>query len=846
MTENSQRATLPPINLDMAQSFLNALDPEAEIFTFQTFDDSKAKRRELAHIFNGTLQEFSAELETRNKAGAGIFVTINETDGTGRTIANITRIRAVFQEDDGDGKQLPIDPHIIVQSSEGKFHRYVLVDGPSHEDVDSLDEEFKPIQARMVTDYGSDPAAKDLARVMRLPGFYHFKDPKKPQQVSVIHMSGDIPLPWEQATKVFPPASAPKPEAVEEVDKETGEIYVGEARNSYVHKLTAKYSASMTRMGLGLEAIKAAILAQNNALCRPPLTIEELNATIFKSLERRYYPRDKERAHGEQVELECLEAEMGVEEAALEAAVEVDEARAGNPAVPISDLAAMGEVEYVAIRKQRAKEEGMDVRFLDAMRSRLMREAKVVEKAKGAAAERKKKERRKELRIDDSELSSSFARRHDGLRYIDQWGRWLNWTGSYWRSDQTCNTKELVRVHLERTREKVKEVLEPSELKSLCSHPTVTHVEHLARGRPKYQTLVDDLDQYPELLNTPAGIINLVRGTMRGHRMDDLITMQTTVAPDRKAGCPHWTRFLDTITGNRPELVSYLQRLMGYCLTGSVEEQVFAFFYGSGANGKGTFLNTMQRILGPYSGTARSEVFTEGKFEQHPTDIAGFFGKRLIVSQETEGGRRWAESRMKSLTGGDIVSARFMRQDNFDFAPCFKLVLAGNHKPSLRHVDEAMRRRLRLVPFTVTIPKNRRDRRLQAKLMVEAPSILAWAIDGARAYYESGLDDPRAVMEATSGYFDDEDSIQAFLQEKCSIETGAWEYKKWMYKTWQEFCESRGESPGTDKAFTQRMRNAGFEDKASNGKPLRDMNGMKWAGLKLLELPGHDAYRKGS
>ena len=185
--------------------------------------------------------------------------------------------------------------------------------------------------------------------------------------------------------------------------------------------------------------------------------------------------------------------------------------------------------------------------------------------------------------------------------------------------------------------------------------------------------------------------------------------------------------------------------MVGYCLTGSIRDHALFFLYGTGGNGKGVLLNTCHDILGDYSAIAAMETFTASKADRHPTDLAMLRGARAVIAQETEDGQRWAESRIKALTGGDAISARFMRQDFFTFKPAFKLLIAGNHKPSLRNVDEAVKRRFNLLPFTVTISKDERDPELAEKLKGEWPGILAWAIEGCLEWQRIGLCPPNAV-----------------------------------------------------------------------------------------------------
>ena len=225
--------------------------------------------------------------------------------------------------------------------------------------------------------------------------------------------------------------------------------------------------------------------------------------------------------------------------------------------------------------------------------------------------------------------------------------------------------------------------------------------------------------------------IDLNTGIERPSDPRDYITKIAAVAA-ADPGTPHplWDAFLARVTDNNPELIGFLQRFLGYCMTGETSEHVLLFLYGTGANGKSVFVNTVSGIFGDYAIIAPMELFMASKHERHPTEIAKLRGARLVVAQETEKGRRWDTTKIKSLTSDDKLTGRFMRQDFFDFTPTHKLIITGNHKPSLRTVDEAMRRRLLLVPFTVQIPPGERDPRLAEKLSAEWPAILRWMIDG--------------------------------------------------------------------------------------------------------------------
>ncbi|HUS53275.1 MAG TPA: phage/plasmid primase, P4 family, partial [Thermohalobaculum sp.] len=305
----------------------------------------------------------------------------------------------------------------------------------------------------------------------------------------------------------------------------------------------------------------------------------------------------------------------------------------------------------------------------------------------------------------------------------------------------------------------------PGTATMLASAKSVAAVEKLAKSDRRLAATIDQWDADPWVLNTPDGVVDLKTGTIRPHKPDDYATMITATAPG--GDCPRWRKFLDEITGGDADLAAFLQRLAGYSLTGSTREHSLAFLYGTGANGKSVFLGTLAGMLGAYAKTAPIETFTATMTDRHPTDLAMLRGARLVSAQETEEDRRWAESRIKSLTGGDVIAARFMRQDFFEFTPQFKLVIAGNHKPGLRSIDEAIRRRFHLVPFTVTIPPEKRDPDLAEHLKAEWPAILAWAIEGCLAWQRDGLAPPESVLAATAHYLEGQDAIAAWIDDCC-------------------------------------------------------------------------------
>jgi putative DNA primase/helicase len=223
------------------------------------------------------------------------------------------------------------------------------------------------------------------------------------------------------------------------------------------------------------------------------------------------------------------------------------------------------------------------------------------------------------------------------------------------------------------------------------------------------------------------------------------------------------------------------------------------------------FVNTLAAILGDYATNAAMDTFMESRSDRHPTDLANLMGARLVTAIEVEKGRRWAESRIKSLTGGDKISARFMRQDFFEYKPQFKLLIAGNHKPAIRDVDEAMRRRLHLIPFTVTIPQEKRDKTLPERLLRESDGILRWALEGCLEWQRTGLNPPAVVLSATEEYFESQDAMRRWMEDHCFVHPSVRSTTEDLFSSWKLWAENWGEYPGTLQKFSEEVLKRGFE-----------------------------------
>ena len=406
-------------------------------------------------------------------------------------------------------------------------------------------------------------------------------------------------------------------------------------------------------------------------------------------------------------------------------------------------------------------------------------------------------------------LALAFAERHtDNHRYVAGWNKWFRFDRKRWTVDETRETFSLAR---KLCREAACEINKPERAKAVASAKTRAAVVSLAGEDRRLAATIDQWDADPWLLNTPEGVIDLRSGELRPHAATDYMTKITNVAPDPSCPIPLWLKFLDRVTDRNKGLQAYLARMCGYSLTGVTTEHAMFFLHGDGANGKSVLMNTIIHIVGDYHRTAPIETFTATNNEQHPTELAMLRGARMVTATETEDGRRWAENRIKTLTGGDRIAARFMRQDFFEYSPQFKLVISGNHKPGLRSVDEAIRRRVNLLPFTVTIPEAERDKELTNKLRAEAPGILAWMIAGCLEWQQIGLAPPEVVIEATKAYLEDEDTIKQWVDDVCIVGEDQWASTADLFASWQEWAERHGEYVIPSRRFVQHLVALGFE-----------------------------------
>ena len=430
-----------------------------------------------------------------------------------------------------------------------------------------------------------------------------------------------------------------------------------------------------------------------------------------------------------------------------------------------------------------------------------LREAK---RANGGTKAQAEPEADTELFTEDLLARRLIDKHGDRLRYVEAWGRWLVWDGKRWQDDQT-------RAVIDMTREICREFGQISEKLQarLERASTIEAVERLARSDRRVAVTPDVWDSDPYLLNTPDGVLDFRTGDLRPH--DPALYCRKMTGAGLGDDCPLWRAFLRRITDGDEELERYLQRMAGYALTGLTNEHAFFLLFGHGANGKSVFLSTLAAAWGDYCTTAPADVFLASTGDRHPTELAALHGARLVIASEIEPGRRWNESRLKELTGGDKISARFMRRDFFEFQPAFKLVIASNHKPRIRTVSEAMRRRLHLVPFTVTIPPEERDPMLADRLKAELPGVMSWCLEGAAEWLAGGLRPPEAVQAHTAEYFDAEDRIAEWLQQRCECYPAYATLGADLLADYRQWLEQQGEGSISRTAFYEALATKGFK-----------------------------------
>jgi putative DNA primase/helicase len=435
----------------------------------------------------------------------------------------------------------------------------------------------------------------------------------------------------------------------------------------------------------------------------------------------------------------------------------------------------------------------------------------------------------------DSTNAEKLVREHGSdIRYNAVWKKWLVWNGKYWETDEGD-----IKIHglgLKTIRNIYDGVLLTSDYKERIEIEKFAMKSESMRNRKAMVEAAskitninitnDELDRNQWLLNVRNGTVDVTTGDFKPHDRADFITKIANVDFDPDADCPVWKKFVREIMNYNNELVMFLQTACGWGITANTGEQVMFILFGSGANGKSTFLNTIQTILGDYAAVTQTETFLKQNADKISNDIARLRGTRFVTAAETEQGKRLYEPVIKQITGNDKLTARFLFSEYFSFYPTFKIFMATNHKPNIKGTDYGIWRRIRLIPFTTTVSKEKQDIELESKLLGEAPGILNWLIEGAKRWKRERLVTPEIILKATDEYRGEMDVIGNFIKEVCVEYPASSVRVRELFKAYQEWCAENNEYANTERFFGMRLKEIGF-------KQTRTAEARYWSGITL-------------
>ncbi len=420
------------------------------------------------------------------------------------------------------------------------------------------------------------------------------------------------------------------------------------------------------------------------------------------------------------------------------------------------------------------------------------------------------------------------------IRYCLMWNKFLIWNGTCWEIDKKGKVEEdcvdFVH-HMYRGLRVITDLqLQKDFEKHLIKSESFRRIQALVgllKMSKDIKVSDDELDTDNYLFNVNGITLNLKNGKGFPPEPTNLITKRSKFIYDKDAKCPTWDMFLLQIFNKDTDLIRFVQKAMGYSLSGDVREQCLFILWGTGANGKSTFLNVLQELFGDYACTTGTETFMKKTSEQS-NDLARLKGIRLVTTTEVEQGKALSESLIKQITGGDEITARFLYGEYFSFKPTFKIFMATNHKPKIRGADNGIWRRIKMIPFTVTIPAEQRDKTLTEKLIAENSGILNWLIQGYALWRKEGLNEPEAIRDANEEYRMDMDAVGTFVNDCFDLDASMrWRLPNQMlYQTYIKWCNANNERVMSQKWLTMRMSEKGFKRMVSN-------TGRIWLGLTV-------------
>lgn len=427
----------------------------------------------------------------------------------------------------------------------------------------------------------------------------------------------------------------------------------------------------------------------------------------------------------------------------------------------------------------------------------------------------------------------------DRYRWSTHRGSWMQWTGTVWhRTPDEAVAKQAADELRRHYASQIAATSDKAVLQDLakkvaetCIFARIEGAMSFLRGWPGIMTMPEEWDRDPWLLNVQNGTLDLRSCTLRPHDPADLLTQLAPVDYDQGAEGEHWRRHLETFLPD-PDVQRQVQRDLGLSLVGADLEEMLPLWYGTGGNGKSTTLRVLREILGDYAKMAAPRLLIASKYEHHPTELADLCGCRVLFSVEIGNSARLDEERVKALTGGENVKARFMRQDFFEFRRTWTIVLVCNHKPEIRGTDNGIWRRIRLIPWTVVLPKE--DQRPQEEvvneLLAEAPAVLAWMVEGLRDWQREHHWIADAVRVATEGYRAEQDVLGAFLDDCCELGPRYAVPVGELFEAYTRWCDQSGEEPLGKNAFSKLLGARGLQKgRRSDGQGTRI-----WRGIRLL------------
>ncbi len=637
----------------------------------------------------------------------------------------------------------------VIIGSGGGFHCYWLLDEPFQLATNLTREVATALQARWTTFVKADPAVSDVARVLRVPGTHNQKYSSRPL-VTILFADLDITYTIEALSDLLPAGLA---EAAEALDEPKQALPEREVREILDKALAAK------------------------------------NGRKFGKLWNGDWGEDYNSQSEADIALCCHLA-----------------------------FWTQSETQYIdqlfrRSKLYRAKWDRKDYRKQTIKEALVQVSARYVSPSSAYH------------RTDMGNSKRLIARFGEELRYCFPWGSWLSWDGKRWKRDTLQKVVAYAKATALSIYDEIGSVAGGSDdavalrgdLAKWAARseagPRVREMVKLSESDSKVAVNPEVFDNNPWKLNVANGVLDLKTGDLYRHNKADLITRLSPVTYDPSATCPNWMAFLKLVLGEDVPLIEFMQRVVGYTLTGSVEEEAFFILFGSGQNGKSTFINTLRGLLGDYSIALMPDtLMTAGRSGLSGSareDLARLKGTRFVAASETESGKRFAVALVKRMVSSEAVTARYLYGHTFEFKPTHKIFLGTNYKPKVTSQGNAIWRRLHLIPFDVYIPNAQKVTDFYERYLVpELPGILNWALDGCLDWQEGGLQSPQIIKEATDEYKSEEDRVAEFIQERCEM-SGTTSLKV-LYREYRDWCEDSGYRPlGKKRLATEIQHRSG-------------------------------------